>query len=98
VIENGKMVKLHQALSKGNNYSDICLNLHSVCAVDSAEEKATFGVVVGCSRILRAEDVVRAAVANPNIADIVVVSKTEVIVNGKAEEERLSIFGIRRAG
>ena len=50
-----------------------------------AEEKATFGVVVGCSRILRAEDVVRAAVANPNIADIVVVSKTEVIVNGKAE-------------
>lgn len=50
-----------------------------------AEERATFGVVVGCSRILRAEDVVRAAVANPNIADIVVVSKTEVIVNGKAE-------------
>jgi len=44
-----------------------------------------FGVVVGCSRILYAEDVVRAAVANPNIADIVVVSKTEIIINGKAE-------------
>jgi pilus assembly protein CpaC len=44
-----------------------------------------FGVVVGCSRILYAEDVVRAAVANPNIADIVVVSKSEIIINGKAE-------------
>lgn len=50
-----------------------------------AEERTTFGVVVGCSRVLYTEDVVRAAVANPNIADIVVVSKTEVIVNGKAE-------------
>ena len=44
-----------------------------------------FGVEAGCSRILYTEDVVRAAVANPNIADIVVVSKTEIIVNGKAE-------------
>jgi pilus assembly protein CpaC len=30
------------------------------------------------------EDVVRVAVANPNIADVVVVSKTELIINGKA--------------
>ena len=43
-----------------------------------------FGVVVGCSRILHTEDVERAAVANPDIADIVVVSKTEVIINGKS--------------
>ncbi|NLB72487.1 MAG: BON domain-containing protein, partial [Firmicutes bacterium] len=43
-----------------------------------------FGVVAGCSRILPVEDVVRVAVANPNIADVVVVSKTELIINGKA--------------
>ena len=44
-----------------------------------------FGVVAGCSRILPVRDVVRVAVANPNIADVVVVSKTELIVNGKSE-------------
>ncbi len=43
-----------------------------------------FGVVAGCSRILPVEDVVRVALANPNIADVVVVSKTELIINGKA--------------
>lgn len=43
-----------------------------------------FGVVAGCSRILPVEDVVRVAVANPNIADVVVVSKTELIINGKS--------------
>lgn len=43
-----------------------------------------FGVVAGCSRILSVEDVVRVAVANPNIADVVVVSKTELIINGKS--------------
>ncbi len=43
-----------------------------------------FGVVAGCSRILPVADVVRVAVANPNIADVVVVSQTEVIVNGKS--------------
>ena len=43
-----------------------------------------FGVVAGCSRILPVEDVVRVAVANPNIADVVVVSKTELVINGKS--------------
>jgi pilus assembly protein CpaC len=43
-----------------------------------------FGVVAGCSRILPVEDVVRVAVANPNIADVVVVSKAELIINGKS--------------
>ncbi|MGE5593773.1 MAG: BON domain-containing protein [Betaproteobacteria bacterium] len=45
----------------------------------------TFAVVVGESRILQVNGLVRVAVADPNIADVVVVSKTEVIVNGKAE-------------
>ncbi len=43
-----------------------------------------FGVVAGCSRILPVKDVVRVAVANPSIADVVVISKTELIVNGKS--------------
>ncbi|MGE5541717.1 MAG: pilus assembly protein N-terminal domain-containing protein, partial [Bacillota bacterium] len=45
----------------------------------------TFAVVVGESRILQVNGLVRVAVADPTIADVVVVSKTEVIVNGKAE-------------
>jgi Flp pilus assembly secretin CpaC len=42
-------------------------------------------VVVGESRILQVNDLVRVAVADPSVADVVVVSKTEVIVNGKKE-------------
>ncbi|MDK2931768.1 MAG: pilus assembly protein CpaC [Bacillota bacterium] len=45
----------------------------------------TFAVVVGESRILQVNGLVRVAIADPAIADVVVVSKTEVIVNGKAE-------------
>ncbi len=45
----------------------------------------TFAVVVGESRILQVSGLVRVAIADPAIADVVVVSKTEVIVNGKAE-------------
>ncbi|MBC7084391.1 MAG: pilus assembly protein N-terminal domain-containing protein [Firmicutes bacterium] len=44
-----------------------------------------FAVVVGESRILQVNGLVRVAIADPAIADVVVVSKTEVIVNGKAE-------------
>lgn len=59
--------------------------------VDLPEHASTFavskplGIVVGCSRILSLKDVVRVAVANPNIADVVVVSTAELIVNGKSE-------------
>lgn len=42
------------------------------------------GIVVGCSRILPVDGVVRVAVADPNIVDVLVVSKTELIVNGKS--------------
>ncbi|MGE5587659.1 MAG: pilus assembly protein N-terminal domain-containing protein [Clostridia bacterium] len=45
----------------------------------------TFAVVVGQSRILQVNGLVRVAIADPAIADVVVVSKTEVIINGKAE-------------
>ncbi|NLG80123.1 MAG: BON domain-containing protein [Firmicutes bacterium] len=45
----------------------------------------TFAVVVGESRILQVNGLVRVAIADPAIADVVVVSKTEVIVNGKGE-------------
>ncbi|HAV21834.1 MAG TPA: type II and III secretion system protein, partial [Firmicutes bacterium] len=38
----------------------------------------------GCSRILPVDGVVRVAVADPNIVDVLVVSKTELIVNGKS--------------
>lgn len=59
-------------------------------AVDPTEQAIVFavskplGIVIGCSRVLTLEDVVRVAVANPNIADVVVVSKTELLVNAKA--------------
>ncbi|HHX25185.1 MAG TPA: BON domain-containing protein, partial [Firmicutes bacterium] len=85
MIENGRWSSYIRLYPKAI-ITLIFVLIFILCAPSiQAEEKATFGVVVGCSRILRAEDVVRAAVANPNIADIVVVSKTEVIVNGKAE-------------
>ncbi len=44
-----------------------------------------FTVVVGQSRILQVADVVRVAVADPAVAEVVVVSRTEVLVNGKSE-------------
>lgn len=48
-------------------------------------ESPAFAVVVSQSRILQVKDLVRVAVADPAIADVVVASKTEVIVIGKAE-------------
>lgn len=45
----------------------------------------TFALVVGQSRLLQVEGLVRVAVADPAVADVVVVSGTEVIVNGKSE-------------
>ncbi len=48
-------------------------------------ENSAFAVVVGGSRIMRVSDVTRVAVAEPAIADVVVASKTEVIVIGKSE-------------
>lgn len=44
-----------------------------------------FAVVAGRSRVLQVNDVMRVAVADPNVADVVVASKNEVIVNGKLE-------------
>ncbi|MGE5572152.1 MAG: BON domain-containing protein [Bacteroidota bacterium] len=54
-------------------------------ATVGAAANRTFAVVVGESRILQVAALVRVAIADPTIADVVVVSKTEVIVNGKAE-------------
>ncbi|MGE5584345.1 MAG: BON domain-containing protein [Bacillota bacterium] len=51
----------------------------------STAANRTFGVVVGESRVLQVAALVRVAIADPTIADVVVVSKTELIVNGKAE-------------
>ncbi len=45
----------------------------------------TFAVVVGQSRVLSVNEVVRVAVADPAVADVVVISKNEVLVNGKLE-------------
>ncbi len=54
-------------------------------AIGNDEAGQLFAVIVGRSRILAARDVVRVAVAEPSIADVVVASKTEIIVNGKAQ-------------
>ncbi|MEW5865947.1 MAG: pilus assembly protein N-terminal domain-containing protein [Bacillota bacterium] len=57
----------------------------SAQGVGGRAESPSFAVVVSQSRILQVKDVVRVAVADPAIADVVVASKTEVIVIGKAE-------------
>lgn len=54
-------------------------------AVTAVTANPTFAVVVGESRILQVKGLVRVAIADPAIADVVVVSKSEVIVNGKTE-------------
>lgn len=51
----------------------------------NSAESPTLAVVVSQSRILEIRDLVRVAVADPAVADVVVASKTEVIVIGKAE-------------
>lgn len=51
-------------------------------AVAAAEQRA-LSVAVGESRIVQVRSLERVAVADPNIADVLVVSANEVIINGK---------------
>ncbi|MEW6229059.1 MAG: pilus assembly protein N-terminal domain-containing protein [Bacillota bacterium] len=53
--------------------------------VGGSASDQTFALVAGQSRLLQVNGLVRVAVADPAVADVVVVSKTEVIVNGKSE-------------
>ncbi|HHY46596.1 MAG TPA: BON domain-containing protein [Firmicutes bacterium] len=53
--------------------------------VMAAEERAEIlPVIAGWSRLLRFEDLSRAAVGDPGIADAVVISSKELVVNGKS--------------
>lgn len=50
---------------------------------------SSLDVPVGQSRVLRFPTIVRAAIGNPAVADIAVLSKTEILLNAKAAGETL---------
>jgi len=71
-------------LSKRNIYLSILLVLFSLLIVSTVAAAGQVAVAVNQSRVMNFSAVERVAIASPEIADVVVVSATEVLLVGKS--------------
>ena len=73
-------------LSKRTIYIIILLVVCNIVIATTAAAAENIAVAVNQSRVMTFYDVERVAIANPDIADVVVVSKNEVLLVGKAPD------------
>lgn len=60
----------------------VCMTLSLVQAAEGSDVLSTINIVTGMSRLLDVNTVTRVAVGDPDIADVVVVSEREILING----------------
>lgn len=60
----------------------VCMTLSLVQAAEGSDVLSTINIVTGMSRLLDVNTVSRVAVGDPDIADVVVVSDREILING----------------